>query len=123
MAYGDSHFEFVSSGSIATGSCFVEGFLGSYSGLSLLNQNDVVILQVNSLGNEFYVGPSATVTNFNSRRITAEASQVTFPQMRVGVASQLEWRRANGVGANLALSANNASAGWVFWRRLAFATG
>mgnify|MGYP001615337571 FL=1 len=120
--YGDIVFELLSSGSTATGTCSVQNFFGSYSGLSLLNQNDVVNIWVCSLGDEFYVGPSATPTNYNHRlKVSPALSQITLPAMRVGMASTLEFRRANGVGTNLALSANNASAAWTVWRKLPYA--
>ena len=42
MSYGDTRYEFYSASVNATNSSAVQTFFGTYSGLSLLNNDDVV---------------------------------------------------------------------------------
>src|SRR3990167_9502569 len=116
MSYGDERYDFYSAGSDATASSANDGFFGSYSGLSLLNNDDVVHLQISASVNEFFVGPSTYIGQATGYKIYPSLSTIDLPPMRVGAASLLQVARANG---NDAPSAFNASYNWCIWKRAA----
>lgn len=118
MAYGDTNYKWLNAGSTGTATCAIHNLFGSYSGLSLLTNDDVVRIQLQAFVNDMLVGPTTNLSNNIGYRITAALSWVDLPPMRVGDASQLQLFRANGVGTNFAVSANNASAMWVIWSRI-----
>ena len=115
MAYGDVRYEFTAAGSNATNSSAVQTFFGTYSGLSLLNNDDVIHLQISASANELFVGPTAYVDKTKGYKIYPGLSTIDFPPMRIGTASLLQVARVNGPDAP---SAFNASYNWVVWRRL-----
>lgn len=116
MSYGESRFDFYSAGSNATATSGVAGFFGSYSGLSLLNNDDVVHLQISGSVNEFFMGPpSASISNNIGYKIYPSLSTIDFPPTRVGLASLLQVSQASPLG-DMASQAN-ASYNWVLWRR------
>ena len=114
--YGDPRFEFVASGSNATNSSGIEGFYGAYSGLSLINNEDVINLQISASVNEFFVGPSGagSVGQGTGYKIYPGLSTIDFPPMRSGTASLMRVNRIQGNAA----SAFNTSYNWVVWRRV-----
>src|SRR3990167_7371304 len=61
MSFGDTRYEFYSASVNATNSSAVQTFFGTYSGLSLLNNDDVVHIQVSASANEFFLGPIGQV--------------------------------------------------------------
>jgi len=115
MSYGDTRYEFYSSSKNATNSSAVQTFFGTYSGLSLLNNDDVVHIQVSASANEFFLGPTGQVSQSLGYKIYPSLSTIDLPPQRVGNASLLVVARANGTDAP---SAFNASYNWVCWRRV-----
>src|SRR3990167_2284328 len=106
MAYSDVRYEFFSAGSNATNSSAVENFFGSYSGLSLLNNEDVIHIQISASANELFVGPTGQVSQSRGYKIYPNLSTIDLPPQRVGSASLLQVARAEG---NDDASAFNAS--------------
>jgi len=115
MAYGDVRYEFTAAGSNATNSSAVQTLFGSYSGLSLLNNDDVVHIQLSASVNELFVGPTAFLEKTIGYKIYPSLSTIDLPPQRVGNASLLQMIRVNGPDAP---SAFNASVNWVVWRRV-----
>ena len=112
---GDIIYEFTAAGSNATNSSAVQTFFGTYSGLSLLNNDDVIHIQVSASVNELFVGPTAFLEKTKGYKIYPSLSTIDLPPQRVGNASLLVVARANGPDAP---SAFNASFNWVVWRRV-----
>ena len=115
MSYGDSRYDFVAAGSNSTNSSAVQTFFGSYSGLSLLNNDDVVHIQVSASVNELFIGPTAFLEKTKGYKIYPSLSTIDLPPQRIGNASLLQMIRVNGPDAP---SAFNASVNWVIWRRV-----
>ena len=115
MSYGDTRYEFYSASINATNSSAVQTFFGTYSGLSLLNNDDVVHIQVSASANEFFLGPTGQVSQTLGYKIYPSLSTIDLPPQRVGNASLLQMIRVNGPDAP---SAFNASVNWVVWRRV-----
>lgn len=109
MAYGDVRHKWVMAGSTATSAATAHNLLGSYAGLSLLTNDDVVHIQVQSIANDMLIGPIGNVSNDIGYRITTTLSWIDLPPMRAGTASQLQMCRAGGT---------NATAMWVIWSRV-----
>jgi hypothetical protein len=116
MSYGDERYDFYAAGSDATASSANDEFFGSYSGLSLLNNDEVVHIQISASVNEFFVGPAAYCGQATGYKIYPSLSTIDLPPMRVGTASLLKVARANGFDAP---SAFNASYNFVIWKRAA----
>ena len=114
MAAGGPYQHFLASGSNSTNSSTIENFFGSYSGLSLLGQDEVITIQIQGTVQEFFIGPSGagSVGQSTGLKIYPAASTFTLPSMRVGNASLLRVNRILGQAA----SANNASWNWVVWQ-------
>lgn len=109
MARGDRYFEFYTSGSTATSAATIHNFFGAYQGLSVLNSQDVVHIQVQASANAFLIGAPGKVSNNLGLKIYPAASVVDLPAMNVGAASLLQFARDG---------ANNSEAQWVVWRRV-----
>ena len=107
MAYGDTYFSIVSSGSNATAAAGKHGLFGSYSGLSLINQNDVIHINLVPTAADIRVWDT-TVSNDVGLRLTTAGSVFDLPPMRVGAASLLNFSRDAAV---------NATVNWTVWRR------
>lgn len=118
MAKGDVQWTWVTAGSYYTSASGTHSLFGSYSGLSTLNNDEVVKLQIAASASDYNVGFSPGVDHSKGLRIFAAASWVELPPMRAGTASQLLFARINGAGsADWAASVNNVSAMWVIWTR------
>ena len=107
MAYGDTYFEIFSSGSTATSAATAHSLFGGNGGLSSLNQQDVVNIQLNFTGADARVGDT-NLTNNTGLRLTMAASVFDLPPMRVGSASTLHMIRDAGT---------NATVLWTVWTR------
>ena len=97
-------------GSTATAAAGAHNLFGAYSGLSLLNNDEVVFLQIAATGADMRVAgdPDVPATNNVGIRITIAASNYDLPPMRVGDASQLTFAREAGT---------NATANYTVWFR------
>jgi hypothetical protein len=108
---GDVHYKWITSGSCATSGNAAHNFYGNYAGLSLLNADEVVHLQIGTIGaNGLRVGLEAQLqADYSGYRITAPASLVDFPPVKASDASALQFIN-DSAGAN-------ASAQYVIWTR------
>ena len=107
MAYGDIYFELYASGSTATSAATPHSLFGGNGGLSSLNQNDVVFIQVVPTGADARLW-NLDVTNNTGLRLSTAASVFDLPPMRVGNASTLHFVRD---------AAANSTANWTIWTR------
>ena len=107
MSYGDTFFEIFASGSTATSAATAHLLFGGNGGLSSLNQNDVVNIQLVFTGADARVWDS-TVTNNTGLRLSTAASVFDLPPLRVGSASILHFVRD---------AAANATANWTVWTK------
>jgi hypothetical protein len=110
MAYGDTYYQLLASGSTATSANTAHRLFGLYGGLSDLNAKDVVHIQATALsGNSFRVGATNTLTNNNGLVISPSASLYDLPPIQAGTASGFHVVN-DGAGGNASIS-------WVVWRR------
>ncbi len=107
--YGDTKYEFVQSGSTTASAATAHSVFGTYNGLSLLNQDDVLHIQVLPLTNNFELLKSAALGT-GMLFTTDTKTYYDIPPMRVGSASQLHFRNQTG--------ASNATVRWTAWRRI-----
>lgn len=107
MAYGDIAYEWFSSGSTGASADTVHNLFGNYQGLSSLNSNEAVFVQLQSIDNDFRVGPAGEVTNNTGLKITT--TWFDLPPLRAATASGLQFVNDQ--------TATNASPMWVVWRR------
>ena len=108
MAYGDVYFKMQANGSTATSAATAHLVFGTYAGLSLLNNEDVVNIQLWATGADSRLWDN-TVTNNTGLRLTTAASLYDLPPMRVGDASRIHFARE---------AAANVTMGWTIWRRV-----
>ena len=106
--YGDVYFKIIASGSTATSAATAHLVFGTYAGLSTLNNNDVVNVQLNAVTADCRVWDS-TVTNNNGLRLSTAASIFDMPPMRAGDASGLQFVRDTGTNSTLQ---------WTVWSRV-----
>jgi hypothetical protein len=106
---GDVHYKWITSGSCATSGSTVHNFFGTYAGLSQLNADEVVHLQIGATGNAMRIGLEAQLTNNTGYRITPTASVVDLPPIKASDASAMQF--VNDI------SGSNTSAVFVIWRR------
>lgn len=119
--YGSNRFQIVMTGSTATGASGLHNLYGAYSGLSLLNNEDVIHLQIAASVNEFMIGPSGNnagitaglISNNIGFKVYPGLSWIDIPPTRAGTASLMQFVRPSGDAASFA----NASAHWVIWVR------
>jgi hypothetical protein len=109
MAKGDPNYVFISSGCTATSANTTHLFFGNYTGLSDLNQDEALHIQVVAAsGQGLRVGDS-TISNNKGLAISPALSIVDLPPMRAATASQLRLARDGSSG--------DASAIWAVWAR------
>lgn len=96
MSVGDTNYVLVAAGSTTASVATLQPLFGTYQGLSALNENEVVNIQITGGGsNEFFIGlAAANVSNNIGYKIYPGLSTVDLPPMRVGQASQLNLSRA-----------------------------
>jgi hypothetical protein len=95
MSKGDVSFTFITAGSSSASTTVAYPLLGIYNGLSQLNEDEVVHIQITSGGsNEFFIGTTGNVSNNIGYKIYPSLSTVDLPPMRVGQASGLLVSRA-----------------------------
>lgn len=108
----DTSYELYSAGSTATSAGTAHLLTGNYSGLSLLNNDDVVVPWLKARTNSLRVYP--TLADFGVRAglaLSASSSDYTeLKAMRAGAASLMHI--ANEVVGS------NGNVDWVFWRRI-----
>ena len=111
MAYGDPVFKFVRGGSIVTAASNAHQLFGAYSGLSLLNNSEVVHIIVSASGGDFRmsVDPDTPATNDSALRIQSAASLFDLPPLSVGDASRITVAREGS---------NNPIMFWTVFRRV-----
>jgi len=112
MAYGDVSYELSKSGSVAyaTTALGQKILLTDNSLSSTFNPDDVWITDVELTGaHSFRIAPSGLSNNFGIN-ITAASARITLPPMK---GRNIENLRAYNVAAS-----SNASASYLFWRRL-----
>lgn len=109
MAYGEPNFNFLRGGSTATSDATYHSLFGTYTGLSLLNTSDVVIVLVAAS-----TGQGTLATTLNSLDllssqyfITPSGITETLPYV-VGTASQMGLIR---------IGLNNPIVYWSIWTR------
>ena len=107
MAYGDVNYNLVSSGSTGASADTAHLLFGSYGGLSNLNNDEILHIQLWASDNA-RVSDSNAVTNDNGVKV--ESSVFDLPPIRAGTASQLHFANETiGTDANMS---------WIIWRRL-----
>lgn len=109
MAKGDPNYTFISSGCTATSANTTHLFFGTYQGLSTLNNDEAVHIQIVAASGQGLRVGNSTVTNNQGLQISPSMSIVDLPPMRAGDASQLRLARDGSSG--------DASMLWVAWRR------
>lgn len=107
--YGDTRYEFVQSGSTTASAATAHGLFGTYNGLSLLNQNDVLHVQILPLTNNLEILKSSALGT-GMLFTTDLKSYYDLPPMSVSSASVIHFRNQTG--------ASNATARWSVWRRV-----
>lgn len=121
MSMGDPRYQILMAGSTPTGASGLHNLFGAYSGLSLVNNDETVYLQIAASVNEFMIGPSANnagipaglISNDIGYKIYPGLSWISLPPLRAGTASLMQFVRPSGDSA----SYNNASAHWVILTR------
>ncbi len=107
--YGDTRYEWVKSGSTTASAATAHLLFGTYNGLSNLNVNDTLHIQILPLTNNFeLLRSSALETGFLFT--TDSTFYYDLPPMRSGTASAMHFRNQTG--------ASNATARWIVWRRV-----
>lgn len=103
--YGDIHYELVSSGSTAASANTAHLLFGSFTGLSNLNNNEVINVILQSEGGDARIGLPGSISNNLGVPVYAAASGFEWPPMRVGTASQLLFANKE-LGTNVTISWN-----------------
>lgn len=94
MSKGDVNYVFVGAGSTTASVATVQQFFGNFGGLSALNEDEVLHVQVAAAGTvDFFVGISPYITNNIGLKISPSLSTIDLPPMRVAAASQLQTAR------------------------------
>lgn len=107
--YGDTNYQWVQSGSTTASAATAHGLFGAYNGLSLLNTNDVLHVQVMAITNNFELLKTVTPsTGFLFQ--TSASYYYDLPPMNCNSASQMHFRNQTG--------ASNATVMWNIWRRV-----
>jgi hypothetical protein len=111
MAYGDPRYTHQFGGSTVTSAAGAHLLFGNYTGLSLLNSNEVVNVLVSACAGDFRLSlnPSIAATNDSSLRIFSAASVFDLPPLSVGEASMITFAREG---------ANNPVAFWTILKRV-----
>lgn len=112
MAYGDTHYSFLTSGSTATSAATAHLLFGMYQGLSTFGENEVVNINLVPTGTDARVGNP--VSNNTGLRLAVAASNFDLPPMRIGAASRLLFNREGSTDTTVL---------WAVWRRVPFASG
>lgn len=107
--YGDNHYKYVGSGSIATSAATTHALLGAFNGLSLLNSKEVVHMQAYTTGATAVVGPKESISNSVGFHLLPSASMVDFPPLTVSA--------LNGFGL-VRFSGTNPTVYWTLWKRV-----
>ena len=111
--YGDSKYQWLFSGSTAASADdTAKTLFGGYGGLSSLNEDEVVFLEVRAITNSLRIFPtvSSSATQFGYLHTAgSHAAYDSYPGLRVGDASQLGF-------ANHTATADGTLY-WQLWRR------
>ena len=99
------YYEIYASGSMATSAAGAHSLFGGNGGLSSLNQQDVVFIQLVPTAADARIWDS-TVTNGTGLRLSDAGSVFDLPPMRVGSASTLHVARD---------TAANTTVYWTIW--------
>ena len=115
MAVGDAHYKWLAAGSTVASQTLSPAasrfqFFGSYSGLSLLNVKQVVLLRAYASGADIRLLPTNDTKAPGTRIVQDQTVYMKFPPMRVSDASQLMFE-------NL-VSLDNATTRWILWQRV-----
>ena len=110
MAMGDRVFNWIASGSTATSAATAHNLFGTYNGLSLINADEAMFVQISATLADIRISGSAgsPATNNTGLRITVSASNYDLPPVRAGNASELTFVREG---------ATNATILWTLWVR------
>lgn len=107
--YGDPYFKIFSAGCIATSAAGLGLLFQGYQGLSALNNDDVIKLQVFASDVAVRIGSSPNILASNNLGLRVGGqSMYEFPPLRVGDASALTIARESGTNASLL---------WTIWTR------
>jgi hypothetical protein len=107
--YGDTKYSWVASGSTAASAATAHALFGNYSGLSLLNANDVLLINVLPVTNSAEILPSVSLTPGMFISTSQNLHEPLFP-MAVSDVRNLHFRNAVG--------ASNSTVRWNIWRRV-----
>lgn len=107
--YGDTRYEWVQSGSTTASAATAHGLFGTYNGLSLLNTEDTLHIQILPVTNNFELLKTSTLSP-GFLLTTDQKSYYDLPAQRVASASLLHFRNQTG--------ASNSSFRWIAWRRI-----
>ena len=108
--YGDARFALVAAASTATSAATAHLLFGLYNGLSNLNNDEVVWVKLSTSQNDPAYIWDSTVLSRRGYQLNKAASitNLEFPPMRAGDASQLHFARD---------ATANPSIQWNIWRR------
>lgn len=107
--YGDTRYEWVMSGSTTASAATAHSLFGTYNGLSALNANDTLHIQILPSTNNLELLNSSALTP-GILFSTAQVSYYDMPPLRMASASSMHFRNQTG--------ASNASVRWNVWRRV-----
>lgn len=108
---GDTNYTWISSGSTAASADTAHLLWGNYGGLSDLNADEVIHLQILASANNFYMLPftDASATELGQRFVAGNDYYIDIPPMKVSAASQLHFRNA--------VNGSNGELLWVIYSR------
>ena len=111
MAYGDINYQWLYSGSVVASANTAHGLFGTYNGMSNLNANEVLHVQIQASGADLMLYPNVSASAYQDGQWMKQDIDVylDIPPMRVRDASQLHFR-------NLTAD-DNAVARWVCWAK------
>lgn len=105
---GDTSYQLVASGSTTASAATAHRLLGTYNGLSAMNQGATMILKVLPITNSLEV-LSSSVLSIGYLVSTSQIGYSDLPAMRVSDIDGLHFRNS---------TAANASVRWSIWNRV-----
>lgn len=107
--YGDTKYGWVQSGSTTASAATAHALFGAYNGLSLLNPNDVVVINIIPVTNSAEILPNSTLS---PGMLISTSQNLYQPLMPMSAASAKDLHFRNNVGAS------NSTVRWTIWRRV-----
>ena len=107
--YGDTKYEWVKSGSTTASAATAHSLFGAYNGLSLLNNDDVLHVQIMPVTNNLEI-LSGNDLGAGMLFDSGQTYYYDLPPVSVSTAKSLHFRNQTG--------ASNSSVRFVAWRRI-----